>query len=68
MYLRSLSTLNAANVSGTESAQTQERQIRKAFSEGWKIEKLERTNIEVRLSPDETVKPEAWFAQMARFV
>jgi SAM-dependent methyltransferase len=68
VYLRTLNIVNSANVPVTERAQTQERQIREAFSDGWKIEKIEWKNIEVRLSPEETVKTDAWFAQIAKIV
>jgi cyclopropane fatty-acyl-phospholipid synthase-like methyltransferase len=68
MYLRTLKAVNSANVSANERAQSQERQIREAFSDGWKIEKIEWKNIEVRLSPEETVKTDAWFAQIAKTV
>jgi cyclopropane fatty-acyl-phospholipid synthase-like methyltransferase len=68
MYLRTLNAVNSANVPVTERAQTQERQIREAFSDGWKIEKIEWKNIEVVGFANETVKTGAWFAQIAKTI
>ncbi|MBN2292560.1 MAG: class I SAM-dependent methyltransferase [Pirellulales bacterium] len=68
MYLRTLNIVNSANVPVVEQAQTQERQIREAFSDGWKIEKIEWKEIEERLSPEETVETGAWFARIAKAV
>jgi hypothetical protein len=64
-HLRTLNAVDSANVPGKEPAQTQERQIREAFSDGWKIEKIEWKNIEVVGFAERTVKTGAWFAQIA---
>lgn len=68
MHLRTLNAVDSANVPGTEPAQTQERQIREVFSDGWKLEKIEWKNIEVVGFAEETVKTGAWFAQIAKTV
>lgn len=68
MYLRTLNAVNSASGLVTERAQTQERQIREAFSDGWKLEKIEWKNIEVVGFAKETVKTGAWFAQIAKTV
>lgn len=68
MYLRTLNAVNSAHIPEAERAQTQERQIRDAFSDGWKIEKIEWKNIEVLGFAKEMVKTGAWFAQIAKTV
>jgi hypothetical protein len=43
-----------------------EEQIRITFSDGWRIDRLEQKDIDVKLSARETVKTNAWFAEIAK--
>jgi len=62
VFLRTFSDSNSKR-ENYKGPQCTEKQIRAAFSEGWKIGSLEEKEIKVML-PDETVTAYAWFAEI----
>ena len=64
VYLRAFSDSNSLR-ENYKGPRCTEKQIRSAFSEGWKIGSLEEKEIKVML-PDETVSAYAWFAEIYR--
>jgi 2-polyprenyl-3-methyl-5-hydroxy-6-metoxy-1,4-benzoquinol methylase len=65
VFLRAFSTANAKR-KGYRGPQVSEEQIRITFSDGWRIDRLEQKDIDVKLSARETVKTNAWFAEIAK--
>jgi len=65
IFLRAFSTANAKR-KGYKGPQVSEEQIRASFSDGWRIDRLEQNDIDVKLSASETVKTNAWFAEIVR--
>ena len=65
IYLRAFSTANTKR-KGYRGPSVSEEQIRGAFSDGWRIDRLEQKDIDVKLSAIETVKTNAWFAEIVR--
>jgi len=65
VYLRAFSTANTKR-KDYRGPQVTEEQIRAAFSDGWRIDRLEQKDIDVKLSARETVKTNAWFAEIVR--
>ena len=65
IFLRAFSTANAKRP-GYKGPQVSEEQIRTAFSGGWRIDRLESKDIDVKLSSVEIVKTNAWFAEIIR--
>jgi len=65
VFLRAFSMANAKR-KGYKGPQVSEEQIHFAFSGGWRIDKLEQKDIDVKLSARETVKTNAWFAEIVK--
>ena len=65
IFLRAFSTANAKR-EGYRGPHVSEEQIRAAFSDGWRIDRLEQKDVDVKLSARETVKTYAWFAEIVR--
>ncbi len=65
IFLRAFSTANAKR-KGYRGPQVPDEQIRVAFSKGWRIVRFEQKDVDVKLSAIDTVKINAWFAEIVR--
>ena len=65
IFLRAFYTANAKR-KDYRGPQVSEEQICAAFSDGWRIDRLEQKDVDVKLSSSETVKTNAWFAEIVR--
>lgn len=66
LFLRTLNFVNTDHVPVSERATTQDRQIRLAFSDGWRIETIELRELEVKTPNGERLRTGAWFARLGK--